>query len=450
MKKQITTVLAATALIAMAGAANASTDINLYGASAQYKFWSGAAGGFMTATVANGGLGCTGTSSTEYNNGTTDPDTKKNFIIQGTGCDTTVVDSDGVFNFRVSSKASYDGIFAVLNSSNAMASNECGGDMSKRKMAVLGSATTLACQTITHGASDVPTSAFVQSSSGQIRGHLGGGSISRSFSGDATFPGASSLTKYQPVKIPFGFYVSNTVTAKTCTSASPSNLVGEYCASDVDCGGASGSCSTTPTAISNMTREMATQIYAGNVVNWQSFTGFTANPVVLCMRHAGSGTHATLDTAVMNKSWGRALPTAEVSSTSVSKPVMIWFNDSSDDAKACMTAYAGSAGYLDADSSAPSGALRLKYNGQFATASNIAKGVYDFYSDLSIYEKSGLDTKTTGVAGKLLGVGGWLNQADGTNSRMTAANRVFIATDKMMKVKRANFNPFTYPSRIGQ
>ena len=449
MKKSTRTLLAGAALVAMAGSAHAATQINLYGASAQYVFWQNAVVPFMTATTANGGLGCTSTLGP-----TKDSVDGKTFIVQGSGCDTTL--TDGAVDFRAGNKASYDGIFAATGNNDPMSVSSSRGscDRFSRLMAdgpasntSTVTTTRTGCYPITLGATDVPASAFVQTSSGNLKGNnTSGGTVSRVFSGvplSGTVNGfdlVAPLATYQPVKVPFGFFVNNGVTAKTCTAGS---TIGDYCGSDADCGPA-GVCNPTPATINNMSREMATQLFGQSIRNWSQMTGFTAQNVTLVMRHAGSGTAATLDLTVMNKAWGKSLPTAQ---NTLATKAITYFNDSTGDLFANMNTIAGSVGYADADAGKCANcAGPIKYNGSYPNSQNIISGIYDYWADQTVYLTGNATAQQKAVADKLLAPGGYLNDSTGSHLAGTAF-RNFWAASAEMKVTRAGGNPFLYPSR---
>lgn len=266
MKKQIKSVaLAGAALLALTGAANAATiDVNLYGASAQFLFWNAAAPGFLTSV-----RHCTATTQT------TSADAKHE-ITQGTGCD----GGTNTINIRYSSKASFDGIYAVKNQDP---SNTCPGKPGQRPIITGAGNAALLCQDIHVGASDVGGVSFTQQSHGQLFGPLGGGDVgsSREFNAIST----AGLTSYQPVVVPFGFFANKSVKVYTCDgTTSPGNLCTTATSAD-DCG-AINLC--TQKTIDNITREMAVQIFSGNAVAWTDFgpsysvTGDPTNSVVAC------------------------------------------------------------------------------------------------------------------------------------------------------------------------
>ncbi len=362
------TLMAGAALLALSGAAQAANiDLNLYGASAQFLFWNAAARPFLESKH------CT----TIQNDGDS-----KNGITVGTGCD-----GGNNITIRYSSKASYDGILAASGSSNPLAVNECGGNMFQRKMKTAYGSTATSCVDVHLGASDVAGESFEQQSHGALKGPLGGVYTDRSFAGVPT----TGLTPYQPLVVPFGFFANKTIKVATCESGA---AAGNLCTTDTaeaDCG-AGVSC--VANTISNITREQAVQIFGGQVYSWKDFGQSYAvdggdDTLVACLRHAGSGTHSTLDKVIFNGSTPALVATTE----NTGGPT-IWFNDGSSDEMVCVNTLAGAIGYADADQglSSYTNVTALKYNGIPARRNMIRNGAYDFFSNQWMYEKAGLDS----------------------------------------------------------
>ncbi len=356
------TLLAGAAVLALSGAAQATDiDLNIYGASAQFLFWNEAAKDFLTARS------CTGVVN--------DGDSKNGITVGTCGADTITI--------RYSSKASYDGILATTGSSNPLAVNECGGNMFQRKMKTAYGSTATSCVDVHLGASDVAGESFVQQSHGALKGPLGGTWTDRSFSGVPT----TGLTPYQPLVVPFGFFANKAIKVSTCESGA---LAGNLCTAataEADCGAGVACVANT---ISNITREQAVQIFGGQVYSWKDFGQSYSvdggdDTLVACLRHAGSGTHSTLDKAVMSGAMGL------VSTENVSSPT-IYFNDGSSDEMNCINALAGAIGYADADQANKTNTVSLKYNGIPAARNMIRNGAYDFFSNQWMYEKAGLDS----------------------------------------------------------
>jgi hypothetical protein len=490
-KKLFQGALVGAAMLGLVGAASAATvEVNLYGASAQFLFWNDAADNFLSSKS------CTGITQDQYNSA--------HGITRGTCSGDTVY-------IRYSSKASYDGIYAVKGSANT---DSC-PNAYQRKMVDEGTCpwdgtggsncTALKCVEVVLGCSDVAGETFTQSSSGQLKGPAGGGATSRSFSGIST----TGLDFYNPLVVPFGFFANNSVTVTKCLAPDPTepagasvhkaisswgnqcvpdqngnsaNCIGYYkcqglvpsrcdynnlfnsnepacldggkcstnnpahntqalceaasgtwqlpscsnptyttkatceanagtwtavnvwvasisakcnggvnanqnCTRDNQCPDvALGNTSCKAIPIDNISRLMATMIYNGQAYTWKDFGDwYPSLPIVACLRHAGSGTAATLDYAVMKgNGWGWGLVTAE----NASSPT-IWFNDGSSDEMNCVNTLSGAIGYADADQIAGSvyypNVHALKYQGVEPKRWKIRNGEYDFWSLQWIY-----------------------------------------------------------------
>ncbi len=420
-KKAIQGALIGIAMLGMVGTAGADViNINLYGASAQHLFWNDTADNFLSSK------GCTNVVQDSYDS--------KQGISKGTlGADTIYI--------RYASKASYDGIMAVKGSGGDP--DGCGSPF-MRKMVdensctdwVLGgtACSALKCVEITLGASDVAGSSFTQESHGALKGPNGGAQTDRVFTGiDAT-----GLDDYQPVVVPFGFFANNTVSKTRCLGPDPlepdmnahkavstwgyqcydpsetghsEDCIGYYkciagkcsggingpshtggaldCSAAIDCPDvALGDTHCERIPLDNISRLQAVMIYDGQAWYWKDFGDWYADyPIVACLRHAGSGTHATLDWAVMRssaKDWGWPL----VTNQSAADPT-VWFNDGSSDEMACVNQLEGAIGYADADqlegtSNYPN-VHALKYQGVEPRRTKVRNGEYDFYSNQWLY-----------------------------------------------------------------
>lgn len=463
-------ILSGTLLGILAGGASADMDLNLYGASAQHKFWSSMAKPFLEQYC---------TSATDYSFN------KKHAMTVGQNCTINGNNHANVY-FRYSSRASYDGVNAVR-----------GTDGFTRTMCAAPDCAALDTQTVNLGASDVAGTSFVQATQGWEDGNQSYPNFSY-IANDAelNFPNEpadiADLEEFKPIVVPFGFYVSNCVKEYRCTAPGAGldkaydrwgtscvpNTPGADGISD-DCVGyhkclgwqdlpdyctdaqftdetaclAPGVCSdpayTTITAcetagetwtsdnqwvdaeqlgtcngglnagqecdeaddcpdvavastmctampINNITQNMARQIFddLNPVVSWTDFgpeyfvdtTGAcsTADGYIrLCMRHAGSGTHATFDLLVMD---GKSMNTTSFQAFDY------WHFTSSSDLTKCVTDLPGAIGYADADKlltfeeigSVP-GAHLVKYNGVWPSQRNIVNGLYEFWAAQHIY-----------------------------------------------------------------
>ncbi len=401
MKKIITSaIIGASLLLGLAGTGTAGTyTINIQGASAQFLFWSASVPQMLSD------IGCTNIKQAAHDS--------KNSITQAScGSDTLYV--------AVQSTQSWDGVDSALgidtDPAGGASSAKCSGSTNNslggsRMMTdpttcnwsstqaivfpftqteansyVLGSCSGLVCSPITVGISDVKGESFLQSSNGHVNGPLGGSNVNRSFAGINT----STLTSfYNPIVVPFAFYANASVTR---------------CA-DGDEWNTSSACTSgaAPAPLSNMSRMMAVQIFSGQALYWTDLGGeFAPNfPIQACFRHAGSGTHATLDWSVMNHSiWGAALQSVEVAGTAgTGGSPSAWFNDSSSSMVNCIEGSgswsgSGAVGYADADQSTSGLMTRLTYNGEAATRVNIRNGRYDFWTNEWAYENT---TNSTGT-----------------------------------------------------
>ncbi len=361
------TLMAGAALLALSGAAQAANiDLNIYGASAQYLFWNAAAKPFLESK------GCTGVTADQTAGG-------KDGITVGTcGADTVTI--------RYSSKASYDGIYAVKGEDTA---NTCPGQPGQRKMKLALGADTTGCVDVHLGASDVAGESFVQESHGLLKGPLGGVQTDRVFAGVDT----TGLTSHQPLVVPFGFFANKAIKVSTCESGA---FAGNLCTDATKLADCGASVNCTSNTINNITREQAVQIFGGQVYAWTDFGASYSvdggdDTLVACLRHAGSGTHSTLDKVIFNG----AAPVAVAVAENTSGPT-IYFNDGSSDEMKCINALAGAIGYADADQANLTNTVSLKYNGIPAARNLVRNGAYDFFSNQWMYEKPGLaaDQKT--------------------------------------------------------
>lgn len=426
MKKQIKiAALAAVALLSASAMAGA-TDINLYGSSAQYPYWATQAQDYMKNQ-----LGCT-TFQNTYGTTSTGvapaglPSGVSCYATEGTGCTSAL--TNGTVNFRYCSNSSVTGIQSVAGSVSPNP-DSC-GSLNQRLMVNPDGTGTVSCQTVLGGVSDVSGEAFTQASSGNKLGPLGGAVVTPSYAGIST--SALGLTAYNTVVTPFAFYVNNQVTATQCVNSGigSGGLVGNLCASNADCNSqanlptADGKCNTTATTINNLSRTEAVLLFSGQVADWSYLgTYYTAQTVTLCFRHAGSGTHATLNYAVMNPQWGASLPTAQQAGVPLTSPT-IWFNNATGDEENCIngdttSSTTGSAiaavGYADAN--IPFGAVppagvgvagksqnitQVKYQGYYPTRSHVRNGEYEFYAVSYLYLNNVANSSSTNLMNNLI------------------------------------------------
>jgi ABC-type phosphate transport system substrate-binding protein len=336
MKKVIKASILGLSVLAMASAAQAADyEINIMGASAQSGFWNTNARIFLADAT---GLGCT--STTVYGN-------KDNGATVGTNCTPaaglgiSIATSDRVI-MRYIAKASIWGPMAA--NGDDIVDDPCGaGEFTMLDVDNCpGGVCASKCVNVTYGASDVSGEAFTQSSVGYILGPMTDGDYDSEnptstddyySEGENSYSGydASNLNYVRPVVVPFSFFVTEDV------------------------------------PVDNLSRLQAVLAFSGQATNWEDIgvdaDGTSADTkMTICLRHAGSGTHATLDHAVMHGD-ASLVGVEDIDGTGGS---IKWFNEGSSDLMKCMT-YAGqnvwptptayAIGYADSDKCSSTSAM---------------------------------------------------------------------------------------------
>lgn len=322
-------------------------------------------------------------------------------------------------------------------------------------------AATMVCADIHLGTADVKSETFSQTSSGYRNGPCGGADQFRSVVGE-TVPGSANYLNYEPFAVPFAFFLNNRV----------------------------GSGKQIP--FNNISRAMAINIYSGLVTNWNQFrpdldldgtageagdldwTDTNGNgqldageaaagsgdslPIIACLRHAGSGTAATLDAAVMK---GAALVSAQnpsVTNVLISQLPYVYFNNGSSEMIDCVSgdcsgAYGagdsnaptdafGAIGYADADkvggvTGQPIGDAgfeikRAFYNGVDATRVTIANGQYSFWGANQVYQAKA-DTNEELALGALL-----METYAGDATNLPSSKAAYWASQSELTFPKAN------------
>jgi hypothetical protein len=406
IKHFIASVVAGASLLASVGAASAATiysgggsapamptsDISIYGASAQYTFWK--TEGPLYRVAAGCTLGVSGATADG-----------KHFIQQANCGGTTI-------NFRVSSKASYDGPLAVDGNATHPSRDTTCSDPHQRPMidpstcsgGVCAAPTASNCYTVTIGASDVTVGDFKQKSTGALLGPLGGAATVRDFKSNPFTLSANTTDYCRPEAISFAFFAHNDITTT---------------------GGAT---------ISNITSSEAKMLFSGVVKNWSDLQAQSMNslPVQLCFRHAGSGTHASMD-AWMTPN---ALPQTAVTG-GLSK---IYFNDGSSDLMRCVNGSgswtgSGAIGYADADQSLGSypNVVRLTIDGVSPLGAQVDDYTHSFVSIQNMY------ASTTNAADPIYQD---LCTYASQPSVIAAVNPNWSASCNMKRIKNSNFGNF--------
>ncbi len=379
MKKIINTAILSAVVVASAVSAQAADyNVNMYGASAQINYWNALMDDFLLTQ------GCDTTEQARV-------DSKK-IAFKGTNCG---VDDNSTYYITYTSVASLEGLKAVKGESSIDPSLICdGSDLNKRSVANAATCTnwkpaggtawgtcTAACLPIDVGASDVEGVSFHQRSVGNKYGHKGGGLDTDVYTADSVELSEVDYQRYQPTVVPFSFYVNN-------------RIGGQYAAGIKN----------------NLSRVMAANLFGGKVSNWTQFRGYEdyTYDIALCLRHAGSGTHATLDEVVFR---GDNIELLEVQNGTTA-PYTYFYQSSSSTTtgtagmKECIQQNAGKSsaaavGYMDADVASSSSLHRMTYNGvpsvdleekedpithiMYKANDYINQGSYEFWSAQNLY-----------------------------------------------------------------
>jgi ABC-type phosphate transport system substrate-binding protein len=403
IKNIFTSVIVGASLLAFAGAASAATtyatgtgtptmptsDLNIYGASAQFTFFKSEIPHFLTAA------GCTLVATNTSADG-------KHFVQQATCGSNTV-------NWRVSSKASYDGPLAADgNSTNPSRDTTCetSNGPTYRPMLSVGSST-LTCQPVSVGASDVQVGDFVQKSNGALLGPLGGTATVRNFQTNPFVLSANTTAYCRPLAIPFSFFANKSVTLADGT-----------------------------TPISNISTAEARMIFQGIIKNWSDLQAVSmfSQPVNVCYRHAGSGTHATMD-AFMRPSG--MLTTAVTGGTGAH----YYFNDGASDELRCVNGSGtwsgtGAIGYADSDITLGTtfpNTVRIQLDGIDPTTDHMDDYSWAFATIQNMYA----DT-TVSATDIMKDLCTYASQP----STITTVNPNWAASCNMKHIKNSNFSGF--------
>ncbi len=403
MKRFIIALLAVSFGLALAGAACADVDINVYGASAQFNFWSNEAtvwlasptGGNCTGGVvssAAGGVttvvGCGSTCATHG---------QKYFYAHGTTCGAI---ANGNITVRVTAGDSVDGVTAVAGDAYYWNNKVPGGHLDPmscpggtRTMMDNTAGTAFSCHPVTFGAADVTPDLFTQKSliagsyfDGPSGAMAAWGPVNTTTVG--AIPDVSTLTHYQPVVVPFGVWLNNSVQVSTCTGQAAGKIdAGTPCTVAAQC--SSGVCGA-PANVTNMPLEWISQIFTGKVDNWNQLnSAFAHEPITVCLRVPGSGTMAAFDYSVIKRVPNYTLPTKEShGNVYPAAAPNVWYNFTSGDMESCVKTQPGAIGLCDADDSkinGNGGYGPVMLEGQMPTRTNIRTGLYDYFTVENLY-----------------------------------------------------------------
>jgi hypothetical protein len=414
MKKLMTVLAVGALMLSMAGiAVAADVDINIYGSSAQYKFWTVEAVPFLqaqgctiaaantlsvdttTSTCPNGANACTANGGWPAG---VNWHGVKYFIASATACP-AAVSTNGNVNIRVAAYDSNDGIQAALGHTNPLDVGECVGNQRTQLATVAGgnNVNNFDCYPTTLGASDVNGTSLVQNTTGWFDGPAGPASPNKAdsvclISNGATC-GTGAGTAGPQINIDLGHFVANNtagasyrlVPTQTCGAGSG---LTDYHPLVVPWGFfANKDAQTTGDGLlqphfTNLTPAMIALILSGNVFDWHQFyPAIPANSFInLCLRVGGSGTMATFDVGVVRTNGtGPTIPTEDSNLLNNG----IWFNNTSGDLANCINNFPGSFGPLDADNTNKGDTYgAIPFNGALPTAANIQNGLYDRFWSL--------------------------------------------------------------------
>ena len=499
MKKRMITLVAATSLLATAGIASADGTFTMYGSSAQAKFWTAQVGTWLTNAMNCPAAGVSALSTSAADGTSVFPAGTTHYKITATGCtnaDAQAIAGIGSTKVLTVLYTANDSVTGVQSVGGSVSPNPdgCTGGLNYRVMypGTGGTNGNASCQPVNMGIADVAGSSITQKSTGQKIGPLD--TTATVFAPDFSVhaPDTSNITPIDEnftLATPFAFWVNKGVTATQCTSGLVGNYCGtptlggtsaaEYMAANAQCdtkyfatgpGTGDGRCGSstggaTPTApaattITNIDRLQASLIFSGQVPDW-SYLGsyFTAQPVTVCLRHAGSGTHATLVNAVMNaggSNWGTNVLQLQDGKTG-HEPI-VWFNNGSGDEMNCVNGDSkpnaanfntvnqatgglmGAIGYSDADASAGTYTTEVRYNGFFPTRSAMRNGVYDFYAVAYYYVNNAATSAVTTFAQDMVD---WA----GVPSNMVASKANYWATVAEMGYIKGSDQ--AYPGYVG-
>ena len=334
--------LTAVAFGLLVGSASAG-ELNIYGASAQYKFWSKAASTFLGAQT-----GC-GTVNTAV--------TGKNYIaVCSTSGDTV----------RVTEAKSSEGVNSVQGALTTGTTNTCSAnthrvmassiDFTSTPDAETGHyAANTGCVDVNVGASDVAAATFNQTTYGVDNwaagidtlegpdgyqwwifdasdtpvGPVNGGIEDDKKEAKELSISEALYTPYRPVVVPFSFFVNANVPVTDLTTNQVRNIL-------------SGK-------INNWNR-IISDLNGDGTADSNDFPAGDSLPIQVCGRHAGSGTLATLAAHVIRGEVAmgtqQSIPSDGYKNGA---PVTTYLNTSSSDLMRCVGGNNGAIGYADSD-----------------------------------------------------------------------------------------------------
>lgn len=416
------------ALLALTTPAMADIEVNIFGASAQFLYWTEGAPSFLRSTVDSDpevgtpAVACPAADVWHARTASAGLDSRdsgiaicnKNNTLRDASGALNITSNGGSPNYaddvviRYTTFASAEGLLAAREENPSGTDPDCNPD--ERLMAVIegttdatdtrwssgsvapldGGVTEHECKDVTLGTSDIDPECFTQRTEGPWKWDQFGGGIGTTTQWDDAYDDYhatpsddtnwterifnegdplpevpwSGMDKANPFVVPFAFFVNN-------------NTVN-------------------PVPINNMTKGMAQMIFSGGVGNWSLFDDSVDIPVKVCIRHAGSGTHATLDWAVVRAKAVNLVEDAIHPDRQGAGPAILTNKGSSDNVE-CSGKNEGAISYADADklgkeitanptyTGSKGNNKRLTYQGFAPTRDNVKSCFYDFWGANVLY-----------------------------------------------------------------
>lgn len=420
-KRIIEWLVPAAVLFCMAAGSATARDfeLNIYGSETMAEYMAKRGGAFLSNVAA-----CGPVNSCCHASG--------NCIFVGQNCDITATDADTI-RLRYAHKAdhTYDAVNAILNKPVA------GGDI--RQMC--DDNCNLIDVSVNIGASDASGYSWVQATQGWADGNQSfpgpmytANAITLGFPGksqmDARLVPNDTMTWFNPLVVPYGFYVNSSTCEYRCTQPGPTtpgatyayskynqscvpnagprtgtgpsdDCIGAFACIDNVCQdgnqgtGSESACAVPddcPDTAATICREMPIhnldqtqirQIFSSSKTlnDWSDLgDAYCAGPIQLCMGHAGLGAHTIFDLAVM-----QGVPMV-ANSVPVGTSQRWHFSDDKDIIK-CVNDFSGGIGYAEAEKlinirniSLPGGAHVVMYNGFLPMRSDVENGRYTFWA----------------------------------------------------------------------
>jgi len=447
--KKVLKGLALGAVISLAVASGAQAglkEVNMFGASAQYDFWSAAGPAYL------GAQGCAAGDivSLKKKGQTIAPFDKRDYFIAVCKGDTpaagqTVGGGIGANHdtvvIRYTTYASGQGVKAVMDDDTDVDECTASGAGYRGMIDTLNAAgtsiSTVGCKQVHGGASDVAAETFDFDSHGASEGPCSADWRDEEVRGLTANPEFNNLLPaFKPLVVPFAFFANAQF------------------------------------PFDNISRSQAFLVFTGAVDNWNFFKAdlngdgqITADaypagddlPVRVCMRHASSGTQATLLASIIRR---------EGAIDGYENPFFApykYFNKGSTEMVNCIkgcdaTGYAdfgGAIGIIDADKEVPvatsmteDGTLspdgkmkRLSYNGFTAIEPNIKNGNYDFWSAQHLYQHKDDSQDAKDLVASLVA---FASDPANLDTHMSGKAPFWAAQDEMLVTKD---NDFAMPAK---